>query len=200
MIGARFSIALAIVASLSLFQGCRKHQPRAVIIPKPVISKPAPMDPLPPPGVDLTAAGQEPPLEPPEPPEVAFPPPPQRRSQPKKTRRTVVAAAAAPAPKAEPDDDESDSSSIPLPQLGEVLSVQQQRDYSREIEDTLSRTRRMLAQITGRNLTERQKEVYGQVQDFLRQVDAAKYNDLVFSRTVALRAEVLTKDLIESIR
>jgi hypothetical protein len=196
MTGARYFLVLLLLVAGSFSSACKKKSPHALQLPSPgPAAKSAPVDPLPAPSIDLPESQPNIALEPPS---VNFPPPPRRRGV-RKPRKAPAASATAAPVRPEPDEEPVESGP-PLPQLGEVLSEQQQRDYSRDIEQSVSRTKQMLDQVRDRNLSGRQLEIYGQIRGFLKQVDGAKKTDLVFSRTVALRAEILARDLVDSVR
>jgi hypothetical protein len=87
-----------------------------------------------------------------------------------------------------------------LPQLGEVLSEQQMRDYVQATEASLEQAKRIAATVQRRPLDSRQADVLGQVQGFIRQAEAAQKKDVPLARNLAQRAEVLAKDLLNSLK
>jgi hypothetical protein len=87
-----------------------------------------------------------------------------------------------------------------LPQLGEVLSEQQVRQYLQSIESSLDQAKRIAVSVQRRPLDSRQVDVLGQIQDFIRQAEAAQKKDIPLARNLAHRAEVLAKDLLNSLK
>jgi hypothetical protein len=87
-----------------------------------------------------------------------------------------------------------------LPQLGEVLSEQQLREYLHATESSLEQAKRIAVNVQRRPLDPRQVEVLGQVQDFIRQAESAQKKDIPLARNLAHRAEVLAKDLLNSLK
>lgn len=88
----------------------------------------------------------------------------------------------------------------PALRLGAMLTPEQTQRLTQEINGSLSRTRRNLDAAIRHNLNDNQKESAGQVRVFLKQAQAAQASDLEAARSLAERAEILSRDLLQSLR
>jgi hypothetical protein len=216
----RIRFAVLPIAVVAAGISCTRHRQTApVMLPPPVIvqvpaktpQQPGPPPPLPP--------GQSPPATttPPQATTTAqqVPPPPKKKkgrrrkadenqtagaTQPADTSATQPANAApaaattqAAAPAVSPAPKEN------VPQLGQVLSDSQRRDYEAQIRDALDNAIRNLAGITNRALSPQQQNMKSQVQTFIVQAQEASKTDLVAARSLADRASLLSKDLLDSV-
>ena len=193
MSGSRFLLCILVIAAGTFPPACTKKQtPKALQLnlPKPV-ARVAPTL-LPQPDFDFAPvqhSGMIDSLE------VVLPPAPPLKPEPKRVRRAAPAVAAA-----KLEDLVEEEGATELPQLGEVLSEQQQRDYMHAIEASLEQAKRIAVLVQRRPLDPRQADVLGQVQGFIRQAEAAQQKDIPLARNLALRAEILAKDLFNSLR
>jgi hypothetical protein len=132
----------------------------------------------------LPPAGQEtmPPLV--EPPPEA---PPARRGNVATTPPKPVPPPPAPPPPETP----------PPPKLGQIFTAEQLRGYNRAIDESLDRVRKTLAAVAGRNLTAEQGEIAERIRTFQKQAEQAREQDLVTAVSLARRADLLAKDLLE---
>ena len=199
---ATLPLSVALVLVLACFSsGCWiGHHPPAAFTPPPPQAAPVAAEPerLPePPGVasvpDLsetsaessTASGLSPGLIPNGVPEAPAPPAPKAPSG-----RPVVTAPPKPAaiaPQPNPQ---------PPPRLGQILSAEQTREYSRTLEESLDRVRKVLAVLTKKNLSPDQAQILNRIQVFQKQAEDARVErDLVKAVNLARRADVLAKDL-----
>lgn len=172
---------------------CRKKH---VAAPAPVAPLPAPAAPQPtvpktgplPPPPEITPAETTPnvtlpPSTPPGAPPAARP----RRSAPPRPAAPNPPGATAPA-------------TAPVPQLGPVLTADEQREYNGAIDQSLGRTEASLRAIGRRRLTREQQASLGEIQSFVKQAQARRGLDLPGARRLAERAEVLASSLEKSLR
>ena len=106
-------------------------------------------------------------------------------------RRPAPAKPERPAP-AEPPSAESAEDA---PQLGQILSPEQRREYQQEVQASLERARRYVAVVRGRNPTPGQQPAIARVEAFIRQAEQAQQTDLILARSLAERAALLAEDL-----
>jgi hypothetical protein len=112
------------------------------------------------------------------------PAPAQRRGPPPAAPRTATSgtpAADAPAP----------------PQLGQIFTPDQTREYNRTLNDSLERVRKALAVLAGKNLNAEQSEIANRIRTFERQAEQAREQDLVTAVSLARRADLLAQDLLD---
>ena len=186
------------LALLVLEASCHKRQ---VLIPT---SAPAPAPSTP--AASTPAPGATPaPAQIPPPPNIApatpapgaesaIPNPPPAPPPPRPTRRPPrqQAPAAPSAPAAAP-------SGAPAPELGIVLTPDQQRQYNSEIDQSLQRADASLRSIANHQLTKEQQESLDEARNFIRQTQATRASDLPGARRLAERAEVLARNLAASL-
>src|SRR5687768_4677693 len=188
-------LPVLLLAVAGVFEsGCGKKQaPRPLRLPPaPAAAKTEPPPLLADPRIDLPPATANPPVATPE---IDLPPPPVTdKPQPKKSQRAVTGPPATPAGKPT-----AEAGALRAPQLGEVMSDRQRKEYTKATEESLGRTKRLIAAIERRPLDPRAAELFLQVQGFVRQAAAARADDLVLARNLANRAEVLAKDLLRSL-
>jgi hypothetical protein len=88
--------------------------------------------------------------------------------------------------------------SVPAaPRLGQIYTAEQAREYNRTIDDSLERVRRALIAVSGKNLTAGQTQIAESIRTFQRQAESAREQDLVTAVSLARRADLLAKDLIQ---
>jgi hypothetical protein len=85
--------------------------------------------------------------------------------------------------------------SPPPPRLGPLLSPDQIREYSKALDESLGRVRTALAALGRKNLTPDQAQILSQIQVFQKQAEEARAEDLGKAVNLALRADLLAKDL-----
>ena len=88
----------------------------------------------------------------------------------------------------------------PAPRIGQLLSPDQVREYNRTIEESLERVKRMIVSLQKKNLTTDQTEILNRVRFFERQAEQLREQDLVEAVSLARRADVLAKDLMDRVR
>lgn len=101
--------------------------------------------------------------------------------------RPVAAEAPKPKPESEP------------PQISPELSPRDQADAMRNTNDDIRTAEKNLQAANGKKLNASQTDLVGKVQGFLSQArEAIRANDWVRARNLALKAEVLSTELIKS--
>ncbi len=87
--------------------------------------------------------------------------------------------------------------SPPPPQLAQIYTPEEQRENKRIVDESLDRVNRNVASIEGRNLTAEQKETLERIRTFKKQAEQAREQDLLTAVSLARRADLLAKDLLE---
>jgi hypothetical protein len=108
---------------------------------------------------------------------------------PETTVPPTAAAAQAPQPVAQP-----------VPQLGQVLTDVQRRDIAARVRQAIDSANRNLTSIGTRALSPQQETIRSQVRSFITQADEASKTDLIAARSLAERADLLSKDLLDSLQ
>jgi hypothetical protein len=85
----------------------------------------------------------------------------------------------------------------PTPRLAQMFTVEERRENTRVLEETLERVNRELATVEGKNLTPAQKEIAERIRTFRKQAEQAREQDLLTAVSLARRADLLAKDLLE---
>jgi len=85
----------------------------------------------------------------------------------------------------------------PLPQLAQIYTIEEQRENKRILDESLDRVNRNVASIEGRNLTAEQKDTLERIRTFKKQAEQAREQDLLTAVSLARRADLLAKDLLE---
>jgi len=178
---------------------CHKRQ---VLIPA-TTPAPAPAAaPAPPPAVRATEEIPPPPTiapstETPQPESVIpNPPPAPPPAAPKPTRRNTQRPAAPAAPAATAPAQPA----APAPQLGIILTPEQQRQYNSDIDQSLQRADASLKSIGNRQLSNEQQASLDEARNFIRQAQATRASDLPAALRLAERADVLARNLASSLR
>jgi len=181
-----FTIPLLLILAASGI-ACRKKT--LTILPPPTppaTSTPAePME-QPPPQPVQAATGPPPAL-----PQPALPPPPEEAIQPKKPPRRSSRPAAPTAPANIPNQ--------PL-RLGEMLTPEQERQYSSALDQSLQRAQASIARVSRRQLSREQQAVRAQVQSFIDQAQSTRKTNLTAAKSLAERADVLARELARTAR
>jgi hypothetical protein len=180
------------LASMALSStGCFFHKQVRVFAPPPTpppqtaAAKPAP------PPVLATQPELEATLEAPVLPAPIFPdlPPPPRPTPPPVKRPPVASTPKPPAP--------TTPESPAPPKLGQIFTAEQSRELNRTLDDSLERVKRNLETAGKRTLTAEQADTVAQIRTFQKQAEQAREQDLVTAVSLARRADLLAKDLIE---
>jgi hypothetical protein len=88
----------------------------------------------------------------------------------------------------------------PAPKFGQILSPDQVREFTRRLDSASERVRSSLMLILERNLTDEQKETVGRIRAFLTQAEQARSQDLQSAVSLAERADLLSRDLLNRLR
>jgi hypothetical protein len=119
------------------------------------------------------------------------PPPPKHAAHPAAPAPTAPATPPpAPAAAAPPD----------TPRLGDILTPDQQRQYNTAIDVSLAHAQASLGFISTRQLTKEQQATVLEIQNFIQQAQEKRKNELAAAKSLAERAEVLSHDLVASLR
>lgn len=84
--------------------------------------------------------------------------------------------------------------------LGSMFTPGQQQELTHEINANVYRSRRNLLSVSRKRLNPSQKETADQIEVFLKQAQAAMASDLEAARSLSERAELLSRDLLRSLR
>ena len=194
--GSKFAAVWLCVASTLGTTSCffRKPPPR-VFVPPPRPIRPLEQPQLPvvlpgPPETTITLAAvlpnvPETPLRIAGPPPVAAP------------KRPPVAASPKPAATA------PNSATVieaPAPRLTQILTAEQTREYNKTIDDNLDFVRKALVQAERKNLTAEMKDIAENIRSFQKRAEEERTQDLVTAASLARRADVLAKDLLDRLR
>jgi len=188
------ALALALAAGSS---SCRLFRKSAKAAPPPAAAKPSPGPPKPaetPPPPELPPGqpnlGQPLPTQAPK-----LPAPPKRRVSRKPAPKPAPAPPPAPAPEPAPEPPPP-----PVPDLGQILTAQQQQEYNHAIDGSINRAQRNLAALGGRRLNPEQTLAVERIKTFIQQALEARKADLLRAKSLAERADVLAEDLLRSIQ
>ena len=183
--------------------------------------KPDPI-PLPAPPRPVEVKAPEPKVEPPGPPPkietkapevppavAVIPNPPAPKPKRRPLRKPVTAPGIAPAPPQalkEPPPAGGVETVVPpppaasIPKLGEILSDDQKIQLLRTCDESLVRAREALGQLRGLNLSPDQKQSMNRVNVFISQAEQARQRDPQTAKQLAERADLLSRDLVRTVR
>ncbi|MBZ5635391.1 MAG: hypothetical protein LAO55_19885 [Acidobacteriia bacterium] len=99
------------------------------------------------------------------------------------------------APKPQPPPSENPPAQAP--KLAQILTPEESRRNTQELEQYMERVKRALAMVAAKNLSAEQKDTAKLIQTFLAQAEQAREQDLVTAVNLARRADLLAKDLLE---
>ena len=83
------------------------------------------------------------------------------------------------------------------PKLAQILTPEESRRNTQELDQYTESVRRALTKVAGRNLTAEQRDIAERVRTYLSQAEQARDQDLVTAVNLARRADLLAKDLLE---
>lgn len=112
------------------------------------------------------------------------PPPPPRAPRP---------VANIPKPQPAP----AEATPAPALRLSQILTPEESRRNTQELDKYTESVRSLLARVSGRNLTAEQRDTAKLIETFLAQAEQARDQDLVTAVNLARRADLLAKDLID---
>ncbi len=84
-----------------------------------------------------------------------------------------------------------------MPKLGQMFTAEEQREHTRTLDESLDRVNKALAIVEGKNLTAEQKETAERIRTYRKQAEQARDQDLLTAVSLARRADLLAKDLLE---
>jgi hypothetical protein len=194
----------AIVLTVLLVSTASSCHKKVVAVPVPSepttvqAAEPAPQQPTTPPPSNVTPPAPAPTTAPPQaappkdeskyqknkPPDQ--PPPPKHATHP--ANPAPAPAPQTPTPPAEP------------PRLGDILTPEQQHEHNTAIDLSLAHAQASLGFITTRQLTKEQEATVAEIQNFIQQAQEKRKDDLAAAKSLAERAEVLSHDLVASLR
>lgn len=83
------------------------------------------------------------------------------------------------------------------PRLAQLLTPGEERDNTRTLDECLDRVNRALTAVEGKNLTADQKETVLRIRTLRKQAEQAREQDLLTAVSLAKRADLFAKDLLE---
>jgi len=83
------------------------------------------------------------------------------------------------------------------PKLAQMFTPEELRENTRALDESLDRVNRILVIVEGKNLTADQKEIAERIRTFRKQAEQAREQDLLTAVSLARRADLLAKDLLE---
>ena len=86
----------------------------------------------------------------------------------------------------------------PPPKLGDVLTPDEQKQYSASIDQSLSHAQASLSAVGPKQLTKDQQAEVEQIRNFIQQAQDPRGSDPAGAKSLAERAEVLARDLAAS--
>ena len=189
----RLNAIFFLIATAVWETGCHKKQAAVPVPPAPIptttapesTAQPQPM--TPPPNITAPATTPvQPTIQPATP---ATQPPPTEETPKPPVRRPAKPGPGAPVnPANQP------------PQLGTLLTPEQQRQYNSAIDRSLGRAQAHLRAIGNRQLNAEQHDRVVQVESFIQQAQSLRKTNLMGAKSMADRAELLARDLLASLR
>ena len=86
------------------------------------------------------------------------------------------------------------------PRLGALLTPEQQRDQNARIDHSLGAAAKSLSAVENRTLLTAQQAAVTQIRGFMAQAEQLRKTDLTGARSLAERAQLLARDLLNSLR
>ena len=127
------------------------------------------------------------------------PPPPQRPAAKKKPAAKPKPTGAKQVPHATQEQPKAAENS-PSPSLGQMLSPEERAELTQSLDRNSSNARQAMSHLSGRSLTTEQSQTVSLVQSLLAQADKARHTDLTVAAQLARRADLLARDLLNSVR
>jgi hypothetical protein len=88
----------------------------------------------------------------------------------------------------------------PVPQLGQLLTDDQVREYSGELDQALKQTAAILGSVGRRALTRNQRSLAERARSLVGQAEAQRSMDLLTARNLAKRALILSQELQRTLK
>jgi len=183
--------------------GLPKAEPPAVEPPKP----------LPPAPKIATVPPENPPVlvevKPPPPPK-KDPPPPKKKARasrrPRPAEPKPVEAAQAKPVEAPPESapaaatNPAPAPAVPEPRLAPMLTPNQTKEYAKKLDGALDRAKNAVGVLEKKALSSEQKDTVTTIKSFVAQAEQAREQDLVSAVSLAERADLLSRDLLDRLR
>jgi hypothetical protein len=184
-------LALSLASTSCLRQ--QKSPPRA-FTPPPAKSWPAVPNTIPTLPQAPPIAAEEASVAPPQLPDMTPETLPEVPEAPKRVTHRATPPVVAPKPPAIATPAESPPAP---PRLAQLYTAEEQRENTRTLDESLERVNRNLASIEGKVLTQEQKEQVERIRTYKKQAEQAREQDLLTAVSLARRADLLAKDLLE---
>jgi len=84
--------------------------------------------------------------------------------------------------------------------LGQALTPEEQRAYNAQIDQHIQRATQALGSVGKRALTAQQKTSVAQIHGFIAQAQQMRSTDVVRAKSLAERADILTQDLLSTVK
>ncbi len=81
-----------------------------------------------------------------------------------------------------------------------MLSSDQTKEYKRKLDSALERAKGAVLIIQGKTLNDEQKDTVTTIRSFVAQAEQAREQDLVSAVSLAERADLLSRDLLDRLR
>jgi len=83
------------------------------------------------------------------------------------------------------------------PRLAQMFTPEELRENTKALDESLERVNQVLAKVEGKSLSPEQKEIAERIRTFRKQAEQVREQDLLTAVSLARRADLLAKDLIE---
>lgn len=120
-----------------------------------------------------------------------LPGPPKEPKRPRRARARTTPPAPAAAPPATP---------VAEPELVPLLSASDKRAFEAIVNALIARTEKNLAVVEAREPNQQQRDVIRQARNFLAQCQEIRGRDLAAAKSLAERAEILSRELVGKLR
>jgi hypothetical protein len=188
-----------LVVLVMVESSCHRHKVASPLPPVPASLTPQlEAHPVPPPA-QLEPPPKIPPAPTPAPPQVGTPADLYQVNRPPEPRRSRTAAGNNPAAPTQPAPAPAAPAVTP-PRLGDILTLDQQREFNIAIDQSLSRAQASLGSIGSHQLSQEQQSLVEQIRSFMQQAQETRKSDLQGAKRLAERADVLAGDLAASFR
>jgi hypothetical protein len=81
-----------------------------------------------------------------------------------------------------------------------MLPADQVKEYAKKLEGALERAKSAVVIIQSKNLNNEQKDTFSTIKSFVAQAEQAREQDLVSAVSLAERADLLSRDLLDRLR
>jgi hypothetical protein len=174
---------------------CQRRQVTVPVPPAPVTSQPASHQPPAPAASNSGASSTETTTQPEAPGNYQVNKPAPAAKKPARPAASPAPAAASTGTTTPAASTPTTAPVTPAPKLGDILTPDEQKQYSASIDQSLSRAQSSLNSIAGRQLNKDQQAQVEQIRNFMEQARATRSSDAAGAKSLAERAEVLARDL-----